>query len=60
MGHDEPSTNLLKPIAEVIFEPHIFPSRWKSSRVTPLYKQGYKSDVSNHRPNTILSPLHSV
>ena len=71
MGHDELSTNLLKSIAGVIFEPlihifnlsinsGIFPSRWKIARVIPLYKQGDKSDVSNHRPIAILSPLSKV
>ena len=61
MGHDELSTNLLKSIAGVIFEPlihifnlsinsGIFPSRWKIARVILLYKQGDKSDVSNYRP----------
>ena len=71
VGHDELSTNLLKSIAGVIFEPlvhifnlsinsGIFPSRWKIARVIPLYKQGDKSDVSNYRPIAILSPLSKV
>ena len=71
VGYDELSTNLLKSIAGVIFEPlvhifnlsinsGIFPSRWKIARVIPLYKQGDKSDVSNYRPIAILSPLSKV
>ena len=71
VGHDELSTNLLKSIAGVIFEPlihifnlsinsGIFPSRWKIARVIPLYKQGDESDLSNYRPIAILSPLSKV
>lgn len=71
LGYDELSTNLLKNIAGVIFEPllHIlnlcifsgtFPKRWKIARVIPLHKKGDKSDTNNYRPIAILSPLSKV
>ena len=69
--HDELSTNLLKSIARVIFEPliqilnlsinsGIFPSRWKIAQIIRLHKQGDKFDVSNYCPIAILSPLSKV
>jgi hypothetical protein len=35
----------------------IFPSRWKSSFLTPIFKKGSKNDVSNYRGIAILSAI---
>lgn len=38
----------------------LFPSEWKLSLVTPLYKNGDKSDVLNYRPISILSAISKI
>lgn len=37
-----------------------FPSAWKISNVTPVYKAGKRSDVSNYRPISILAAASKV
>ena len=50
------SNNLLLPL-HIIFNNCIkcggFPSQWKLSNVTPIYKSGPRSDISNYRPISI-------
>ena len=36
------------------FNTGIFPSKWKSATIIPLYKGGDKTDVSNYRPVSLL------
>lgn len=38
----------------------VFPSAWKVSSVTPVYKSGKRSDVSNYRPISILAAASKV
>lgn len=38
----------------------VFPSAWKTSNVTPVYKTGKKSDVCNYRPINILAAVSKV
>lgn len=38
----------------------IFPSAWKISNVTPVYKSGKRSDVCNYRPISILAAASKV
>ena len=37
-----------------------FPSRWKTAKVTPLFKSGTLSDPSNYRPISILPVLSKI
>ena len=38
----------------------VFPSQWKSSLVTPIFKAGDRSDIRNYRPISKLSVLPKV
>ena len=38
----------------------IFPSKWKSSFIFPIFKLGDKNNVENYRPISILSALAKV
>ena len=37
-----------------------FPQRWKTAKITPLFKKGDASDPSNYRPISVLSVLSKV
>ena len=41
-------------------ESSTFPVSWKPARVTPIYKEGEKSERSNHRPISVLRVLSSL
>ena len=38
----------------------VFPSMWKDSFITPIFKSGDKTDVRNYRPITILSVFPKI
>ena len=38
----------------------VFPSMWKVARVTPLYKDGCRSDKNNYRPISVLPVLSKL
>ena len=61
MGEDKISARMLKIAAPIVapsvaklmkffFESAVFPQRWKTAKVTPLFKSGDRSDVNNYRP----------
>ena len=38
----------------------VFPSDWKCAKVTPIFKDGDKSDVSNYRPISVLGIISEI
>ncbi len=38
----------------------VFPSDWKQAKVTPIFKDGDRSDVSNYRPISVLSIVSKI
>ena len=38
----------------------MFPSRWKTSKVTPIFKSGDPTDVTNYRPISVLLILSKI
>ena len=38
----------------------LFPDDWKCARVTPLFKQGERTDVNNYRPISFISVIAKV
>lgn len=54
---------LAKSIASLInlsIRTSIFPKRWKIARISPVFKKGKNSDVSNYRPISILSSFAKI
>ena len=49
-------TNLIK----LSFSLNVFPSRWKTAKVTPIFKRGDPTDVSNYRPISVLPTLSKI
>ena len=70
-GIDNISARFLRMAASVIapsiarlinhsFEVGVFPSRWKTAKVTPLHKGGGLDDVSSYRLSSVLPVLSKV
>ena len=70
-GIDKLSARLLRIAAPVIassvsrlinysFSIGSVPQRWKTSKVTPLFKSGDASDPSNYRPISVLPVLSKI
>ena len=71
VGDDNVSPRVLKSCASALCGPlfalfrricntAIFPSSWKISRITPVYKKGTRSDPTNYRPIAVLPTLSRV
>ena len=65
-GHDLISHRMLKPVAKSVAKPlsilynrslneGVYPDVWKVANITPIFKKGDKSLVSNYRPVSLLS-----
>lgn len=70
-GWDNVSTRFLKlanelvvpvisHLANLCFEHGIFPAALKKAIITPVYKNGDKSEVSNYRPISVLTAISKV
>ena len=46
--------NILTDMFKRILSEGCFPSKWKLARITPIFKQSDKSNLSNYRPISIL------
>jgi len=47
-------------IINKILEYNYFPAKWKVSKITPVFKDGDKSDIHNYRPVALLSNFSKV
>ena len=70
-GFDKISVRMLKIAAPVIvpslaklmnisISSTVFPQRWKTAKVTPIYKSGDRTDRSNYRPISVLPALSKI
>ena len=68
---DDISTNILKKISGVIYEPlahvinksiknDVFPDLLKKAKIIPIFKKGEAQDPNNYRPIALLSPLAKI
>ena len=71
IGVDKISSNMLKDAAPFIVSSvskminislltSVFPQRWKTAKVTPLHKNGDRSDVNNYRPISVLPVVSKI
>ena len=70
-GLDNISAKLIRECADLILIPlynifnnslssSLFPDDWKCARVTPLFKQGQRTDVNNYRPISVFPIIAKV
>ena len=55
--------NLLNPLLKLFnhsLNTGKFPSKWKTSFITPIYKDGDKSNITNYRPISTLSSIPKI
>ena len=56
--------DLISPYISTIFNfcltTGIFPDDWKLAKVTPIFKQGDRSDMNNNRPISVISAIAKV
>ena len=53
-------SNILCNLFNQCIEESTYPDRFKTSRVTPLYKKGVKSKIENHRPISVLCNISKI
>ena len=70
-GVDKISARMLKIAAPIIapslcklmncsIRAGVFPQRWKTAKVRPLFKSGDRSDVNNYRPISVLPVISKL
>ncbi len=47
-------------ICNLSLQTSVFPNEWKQAKVTPIYKDGDKCDVSNYRPISVLPIISKI
>jgi len=47
-------------ICNISLQTSVFPKSWKQAKVTPIHKEGDKSDVSNYRPISVLPVVSKI
>ena len=50
----------LTHIINLVIRTNSIPNGWKTSRVTPIYKEGSREDPSNYRPIPVLSVIAKI
>ena len=53
-------TNMFAMVINKSFHDGVFPEQMKTARVTPIYKEGSKSEVGNYRPISLLTSFSKV
>ena len=59
-NEDEKFMTIMTNIINSSFEQGIFPQQLKLAKVVPIHKNGSKTEVSNYRPISLLSPFSKV
>lgn len=54
-GCSELLVNPLTFLYNLSLNSHVFPEKWKITKITPIFKSGLKSHVTNHRPVAVLN-----
>ncbi len=50
----------ISKLINLSFSSAVFPSRWKTAKVTPIFKNGDSTDISNYRPISVLPILSKI
>ena len=53
-------TNILACVINKSFHEGVFPEQMKMARVTPIHKEGSKTNISNYRPISILASFSKI
>lgn len=58
------SRDIVGPSLTVIFQPSIrtviFPSEWKTAKVTPIFRKGERNNLNNYRPISVIPIISKI